>query len=501
MQVLRLVLTIAAASTSLYGRAASAQQSAQQPETCVETLTLGQCLATFSADPAARGTAQDQAAPATVRVTEQLAGKSTGGDVTLPNTGTAIHNFLPRLAAAVLAPGLTDDSTALGLRTNLPLNDGVLIDLGLTLQLEVIARRPALFPPLLDSIPEARRTATRERFERTLEDYDDASIALALNAENRRFGRGLRQHTDELSRLAGAILRPLDDEVTVRATEYIRLLGDLVPAQVLPERRTAAECTGTDALEFRLDCFTPTRRTAIVTAIAALAAASQRASSTAPRALESAGFYRLADLINNQPQLNTRVEYRTRRDVIGPNGVTAQVRLELGLANLNGLRSFCRRTSSMAAITPGCLRQYVTDRAVLGSLNRGDRFWLSVDLSHEPRYTLMLPEDTVNIALPGAWQIAPSIGYGTYFGQNTDGSDRGRFDLQLKYVLAERDTRRQDRAVGTVTLTQRLTDQATSLITVSYANKSEFLDTVDRKLRANLGLSYRLVQPKAQPNQ
>jgi hypothetical protein len=121
---------------------------------------------------------------------------------------------------------------------------------------------------------------------------------------------------------------------------------------------------------------------------------------------------------------------------------------------------------------------------------------MQVDFTRQNRYDIRLPDDGVALTLEPSWNVAPAVGYGAYLGQNGDGTDRGRIDLQMQYVFEEKKSKRQDRLVGTATFTQRLTDQSSALITLSYANKSEFLGSVDKKLRAHLGLSYRLLQAK-----
>jgi len=448
---------------------------------------------------------------ATEAVAERLQAKPTGADLSSAGPLSAIRDFLPRLAGSFLAPTTGDDPASLGFKANLPLNDGVLMDWGLTGQLAAVANDAEPFGPLIDSIPTSLRETARTRLQEGLEPYDDVTLTLALNLENRTFGRGMRQHRDTIRALARQILAPftLGQSPRIRAlVEFGRFRARLdtmimedgaVFAVVRQDRAAAPECrlVGPDgrprgAGEMRFDCFTPAGQDTIEAAIARVATASERALRDAAEAIRTSGFNRLAQLMNNQPQLVVNGDYRTRRDVVGPDEWTGSARFELGFANMNGLRRFCRASG----LTAACLQRYMSNPAVTSSLSRGDRVFVQADFTRRNAWHVTLPDDSVNLALGSATTFALSAGYGAYIGNAQDGESRDRLDVQAKYDFTHDDALRQDRFLGTAFYTRRLSDQSSAVIGLTYANRPEFLGDVDHRIRANLGLTYKLNQPK-----
>ncbi|HEU0076798.1 MAG TPA: hypothetical protein VFQ76_04060 [Longimicrobiaceae bacterium] len=488
---------------------AAAPLRAQEVVSCAPAETVQGCYARYRPTggvPAAPGDAAGPAEAAVAGdVARRLQAKPTGNDLSADGPLTAIRDFLPRLGAAVLAPTAGEDPSSLGFKANLPLNDGVLFDWGMTAQLAALVHEAQPFTVLVDAIPLSLRAAARERLQAGLEPYDDLSLTGALNLENRVFGRGMRQHRDAIGAVVRAVLdpggtgmSPVDDANLLFATEQAQLgaevLADSQGLLVAASRARQPECMlgkpggPRDAGEMRADCFTPAGVARIEASIARTAAAAARDLRDAERRVRASGILRLAQLMNNQPQLNGTAEYRVRRDVAGPDEWTGTARFEMGFANMNGLRRHC----GAGGVRPACLRSYVEDRAVRGSLARGDRAWAQLDFTGRRRWSVRIPEDSVDVALGAASSVAVSGGYGAYFGNPDDADDRDRLDLQVKYELTRDDPVRQDRFVSTLFYTRRLSDQSSALLGVTFANRPEFLGEVDRNLGAHLGLTYKL---------
>jgi hypothetical protein len=508
----RLLLALCAAA------ACAPLQAQQVAVTCRPAETVQQCRERFQPtggvpDTTALDTVKAKAAG---EVAERLQAKPTGTDLSTEGPLSAIRDFLPRLAGALLAPTSGDDPASLGFKANLPLNDGVLLDWGMTAQLAAVVNEADVFGPLIDSIPTGLREGARTRFKEGLEPYDDVSLTLALNLENRTFGRGMRQHRRDVDALAREILAPfkLTPDPRIRATiEYnlfrarfdqLVLADDGTFALVDQGRAAQPECRilrpgeapaagrPRDSGAMRVDCFTPAAQDTIEARTATLATATTRSIRRAEEAIRASGFNRLAQLMNNQPQINANGEYRSRRDVVGPNEWTGTARFELGFANMNGLRRYCRATG----LTPACLERYMNAPGVRGSLSRGDRLFAQVELTRRNSWRFQSAEDSVDLALGRALTMAVSTGYGAYLGNPDDGENRDRVDVQAKWDMTRDDPIRQNRFVSTLFYTRRLSDQSSALIGLTYANRPEFLGDVDNRVRANLGLTYKLNQPK-----
>ncbi|MBV9774811.1 MAG: hypothetical protein JO040_12730, partial [Gemmatimonadetes bacterium] len=469
---------------------------------CKPDRTIQQCYeryVTTGGRPVA-DTGQVTTAAVVTGTARRLQAKPTGNDLSAEGPLTAIRDFLPQVAAALLAPTTGGDPSSLGFKANLPLNDGVLFDWGVTGQLALVAHEAQPFEQLVESIPASLREAARTRLARELEPYDDVSLTGSLNLESRSYGRSLRQHREDISRLATELLEPYgtnlspQDRANQKQLNFRMRLDALVRAGsanvIAPGRAGAPECvTGVGVGEVRFDCFTPAIQDSIETAISSIAGSTMRDLQMAEQRIRSSGFLHLAQLVNNQPQINANWEYRTRRDVVGPDEWMGTVRYEMGFANMNGLRHHCGQD-----IRARCLATYVRNRGVKGSLARADRVWAQVDFTRRSAWHVRLPEDSVDLALGTATALALSGGYGAYFGNAEDGENRDRMDVKAKYDFTRDDPIRQNRLVATLFYTRRLSDQSSALIGFTWANRPEFLGDVDRKLRANLGLTYKINQ-------
>jgi hypothetical protein len=208
--------------------------------------------------------------------------------------------------------------------------------------------------------------------------------------------------------------------------------------------------------------------------------------------LERTGFYDLADLLNNQPQLSAQFGVEVRRDLVGPNQISGIVRYEGGFTNMNGLRRACLAGTG-AIISLNCLRSYTKAPGNQAALKRGDRFFVTAAYARRQDYAITLAGDGVGLVLPGTWDLSGEVGFGRYVAFNRVGEQIGRIDLSAEYVHHEDDPARQNRFVGKVTYTQRVSESLSLAAGVSYASKPEFLGDVERKVNANFGLRYKLL--------
>lgn len=470
-------------------------------ETCENTETVAGCytrLRDAAANPASAttGGAGGEA--------DELAKKATGPNVAENLAQSAIRDFLPRFAGTVLASDPTEGLRAVDFRFNTPLRRGG-DRLGLTLQGGVTLHAAELYAPLVDSIPESIREASRERLKEELEDGDDATAFVTLNLESRTVGRNFSSHQAFVDTLATAIrdsanriIGPQPKAVTTFLFDFSRRLGDTLSIE--PTRRDDPECMDVtrnpkipnDAAYLPVTCLTKEVRAEMETLLLPVARYMARRELTMESVLANSGFDLLADLINNQPQVNFSAEYNSRVGVVGPNEWAGRVRFETGFANMNGLRALCGQR-----VTLGCLDKYTDSIATPSRLRRGDRLWFEGEVRYRPEYHVELAADSVDFTLGSGVGFGVSGGYGRYLGSTErDDEDRDRIDLHLSYDHADGEDLRQSRFLAGVFYTLRISGSASGVVGLAWANKPEFVEGADRHLHANLGLSYKFNQEK-----
>lgn len=135
--------------------------------------------------------------------------------------------------------------------------------------------------------------------------------------------------------------------------------------------------------------------------------------------------------------------------------------------------------------------------AVQRSLRRGDRIWAALDVAHQAAYEApFLASDSADLVLPDSWSINASGGYGFYLGVGTEGPQPFRVDLAFAGLWQQSGSvRPAQRYTLNATLTHRLSDQASALAGIIWANKPEFLGEDVRAVRGTLGFRYKLPKP------
>jgi hypothetical protein len=465
-----------------------------QAATCADVESVVSCWHRLMADDPQRQADVEVAAVAVAgdSLSDRLARKVAGLAGLGPGFASTLSDFLPGLVGALGLTQTTTEDGATSLETNL------LLPIGASPQrfrLRGLLRKPDLYQPLQDSLPADRLEPLRKE----LGDFDDVQLSLSWNLETRTFGRGYRHALDVYDPLYRAQraefyrIVPRRSEAMAQMQAFQMTLGDAdlaaSPSAELGCPTSMARMIESDKLPF--GCLTMDKQREFAARVAAAVAVTKEEERALDEHLTRSGFYRLSDLVNNQPQLSLELAGDLRRDLVGPNGFTASARYESGFANLNGLRARCRTGGE---ISTSCLQQYLTDPAVQSSLARGDRFFVSADYSRRQDYRLQLPADTVSIALAGTWDVSVSAGYGRYITFDRTGAETGRLDLTAEYIFHHNDPMRENRLVAAGTYTYRLSESLAVAAGASYASKPEFLGDVTRRFGANFGLRYKLLK-------
>jgi hypothetical protein len=395
---------IAAVLASLVISAPAAAQTV-----CKDTETAGDCFERLLDAVNAAGRARS--AETSAEENAELQGKATGPNLSENLAQSAIRDFLPRFAGSFLTSDPTEDLRAFDFRFNTPLgrNGG---GPRLTLQGGVTIHKAELYAPLVDSIPESIRDASRDRLKKELEDGDDATGFVTLNLESRRVGRDFANHQQTVDALAAAIR----DSALVRIGPAPAAVDEFVPfslvldstSSIRPNRRTDPACMivteqpnrPRQAGSLPVSCLTDTVRARMETLFTPMTRHTGALELTIGTLLANSGFDRISDLVNNQPQVNFSAEYRSRQSVVGPNEWVGRFRWEKGFYNMNGLRSYCRTRADSAnaqaadaqpedtapadRVTLDCLDGYTSNVATPERLARGDRFWLAAEARYRP---------------------------------------------------------------------------------------------------------------------
>lgn len=481
----------------------SASLSAQASQACEAEETVGECFRRHEgrvADEESR-TADEVQSEAFDAGFSRLAEKLTGlGAVFGPGLATAIGDFLPLFAGAPVISSTDATRVGFAFETNLPFysQPGAAIqppNLGGNIQLRAQSRTPEVFGPLLEAVPLDQRANATEILGSGLDQLDDVTLTAVWNAEGAGIGRSFRKHAVMFESLLNSVVAELHDDrpslIDAIETFADRLdeEGDLL---ILPDRLGDPDCAAAvDQLsESRFACFTQAFRMELGEAIARSAIEHRNYRAALQERLEQVGFYHVADLLNNQPQLSLSANARLRSDVTGPNTYSLSARYEHGFGSLNSLRGYCPQRS----VTIECLETYLAEPRVVAAMRRSDRAWanLEVTFTNDYSYSTTIDGVPVQLQLDNSVAVKGSLGYGRYLRLDANGNESARVDLLVEGELNQADSGKNDRFVASLTYTQKISDDFSLPLGITYANKAEYVGEADQNLGVNIGIRYRL---------
>lgn len=473
----RVALLAVIVSVSLWRSSPAAAQGAQ----CPTTGTIGDCYNSLLE--AARKKVAGKAAAA---ATNEAATKATGA----PPASAApasITDFIPKTALALMTPGVTANGEALSYTANLPLaGSKVVRHVPGTVQFAFTANNPNVFAALLDSAPESRRAAIKTRLSNTFDELDDPEFRLGFNLETKHWGRNPLLLSSSLASLvAEAVSDP-----------FAGLLSTIGRYDVAENRAANPDntCSESNMFSRRLQCYNSASQTSIIAGATALAMAIADREFADSVTLKRNGFDKLPDLINNQRQFNIAFTYRPTDRAVGVATAGLRLKLEGGLGNLNGAVAECKDSGKLEI---ACFNRYVNNPGVQRALRNGIRFAFSLDIDRQQEYhSPYVSEDSATtFTIPAKWGGAAILGIGGYLGAGAEGPQSLRADFSVEGRWAEAGGIRTTNLWRVnLSFTQRLSDQLNAIMGLSWANKAEYLDKDLHRLRALLGVRYKLVQ-------
>jgi hypothetical protein len=435
----------------------------------------------------------------TKEATKDLGSKTTGTEA-IGGLASTTSDFIAPLAAAIGVSPTTTESGDTAFEKSFYLPTGGKPQ---KVKLAALLRRPTVYAPLQELLPEATREARVAALQKHLEDFDDVRLAASWNLETERFGRrfGRNERALYVAYFEETFKRNVEAGGSASVKAALEALVNVMarhPGPVAaPGRTGAAECDGAEEnpISVPLSCLSADLRPDLVKALVAAAEAVSTRQIGLHQALTAYGLDRFTDLVNNQPQLSVEFAADLRDEIVGPNEWAATARYELGFTNLNSLRDHCtidypKERGAPLDADPGCLREYLDQPGVTQSLDRGDRLFFSAELKKRRSYDALLPDDSVHLSLESTWDFVGRFGFGRYLAR---GDRESRLDLAGEYVYHRDDPNRQNRFVASATYTQRISDTLALAAGFNYSNRPEFLGDVDKKVSAQFGLRYKIV--------
>jgi hypothetical protein len=450
-------------------------------EVCTSEDTVGACWERLSLPPQAQKKVETEAkAEMSSEIWQDLIGKTTGLDLSALKSGSTINDFLPLLRIAFgqdMKSG--SDLGALNFERKIPLGDS-----SWELKIKGNRNEPDVYTPLKQAFADDVRDQQVAALKDKLETFDDYSLSLDANRKSENYGRSPSTASREVfATLFSQVVKDFNaDRIAAADIAFSKALG------VVNQRQRELKAPLVDATTHFKDIADPEVRQSFMAQLAASALELKQGIADLKALADSRGIYKVADLLNNQPQINGSGEYRARKGLTGPDESTLKVSYEYGFANLNKLRGRCARESDLAT----CYGNYLKDPTNLATLENGNRATFSVEYKSFQAFSADLPDKGVNLALPSAHSLVIAASFGRNFDLQALGSDGSRIDLTGKYEDVSNDPARQDRGVISLTYSNRFLKALGASLGLSYANHAEFLPKTDHELNAHFGISYRL---------
>jgi hypothetical protein len=451
-------------------------------QVCVLEDTLGECEARVKAHVA------EEAQKEGSKVVSRLAEKNPGVSPALQAQATTVEDFVSLLRVSVDAGGLNDNdenegTVALELNDflGLPVNDGY--------KVQAVIRKPQLFQPLTEAIPEETRPERISDLGKQLVDFDDVSFSFTYSPMGEKLGRKYKLHDSQVSDLFNAA----KDEITPtskQSTAEEEALGDLMAA-IINAHPQLLEAQETNSLTFAMVRDAEENDSLAFQLLRATERAEYSRLLRLERLKEALArweFFRFADLISNQPQLNVSLEAILRDDLVGPDEVRISATYEMGWVNVNDFREFKRDCQEQVL---SCYAQYMTKERIR-QLTRGDRLAVSFQYTAVEDYEFALDDDVVDLDIKGDQKLVLGVTYGRYIDFTKEGRGLSRLDLGLAYEDVGDDPNRDDRALISATYSQRVATMLVLSVGVTYSNEPEFIGTGDESVSVGAGLNYRL---------
>lgn len=475
---------------------AFAQTAPVEPEPCSDAETVIGCFSRIQAQaaPESTDTAIDKVEEQLKDdVKQELAIAQTGADSGGSTTASSVSDLAQFLnILGLVSSGDTEDSKlSVDLNFLLPMQD---VENNNAQLKAVINPEAEPLDELVQAFGETVREARKDSLQKGISTFGDTQISFTWSLVNNRFGRDYSVLRNQIAPLnAGAVARGKAD-----ATQEMRSVADLpeLIQRINAERAAANPPQPSINAAMPLGSFSNDLKDRLKTAAYKAAVARTAVTRAIQNELVRSGASRLAELVEQQPQLLFSLRHDIRDDIVGPDRTAATVTWEMTRRNFGAFMRGEGRACTAANVAEGGTEYDACTKALTEYLSEAamsQQWRAKVEASYKRVKALSYayPDDNVNLLLPkqDRWEVA--VGAGRALSQDKNG---GRLDLALSYDSnLDNDSNNKERVKATVTYTRRVGDVDLPFSLV-YANKDEFLGELDHQISMNFGLRFR--QPK-----
>jgi len=397
----------------------------------------------------------------------------------VPGASAALEDFLNRMKIGLTSEG-PDNMQALGFDfTNflgLPINDGY--------KLQAVARDPVLFEALSTKLTEE----DRDKSNKALGAFDDVLVSFSYSPSTSHWGNNLGANQLLIDELFKRVLAQTTAAQAAAATQALGAKEDLLD-EITEELRLSDEAFDENGELRAFNLITnEARELEYRKAVENLAVANAKSVSAMSDALKKIDFFKVADLVANQPQLVFKATTTIRDELTGPQESTLKLSYEHGFVNMNSLRQACKPPQDMVA----CFTSYMTDnQAQLAKAQ--NRLTFSLDWTRQKDYDPMVDGVRLDMPMPGKDRLTITGAFGRNLRVDQEGNFTSRFDLTGSWEDWSDDPMHQDRGLANLSFTQKVTGDMSLVLGAVWASKPEFRGEVDKEVSARFGLTYRFL--------
>ncbi|HEX4952512.1 MAG TPA: hypothetical protein VF017_03840 [Thermoanaerobaculia bacterium] len=339
------------------------------------------------------------------------------------------------------------------------------------LKLQAVVRKPEIYGPLKEEIPEDVRGERSEGLEKKLRDFDDVEIVASYRL-NRRDTRYVLDYDEVFAAVIEAGTEKELPALTELADHVDKILVEVQTRfREQPDKITLAQVrevlqTGERYQEFRQALEAEAAQLADFQAVVERVVATY--------------FDPFANAVNNKTQWIASGSYRLRNEDggVGPDQWKLNFRYEHG---------FLSNPEQLAEILEGCAGgsdACLDDLA--GWTKHAGKHRLVASLDYEEVKPYGGTFAGTDIDLDSSHCLVFKLAYGLYL----DPATKRRLALDVSYEDVSSDPMRQDRWLGSLVVSQQLESGMEVVIGAVYANHAKFLGEVDEPLSAHFGLNY-----------
>jgi hypothetical protein len=409
----------------------------------------------------------------------ELADAKPGADTSGGATASTLTDLIPLInALGILSP---EDSVGnqLGLDLNLLLKMQDVDSRNTQFKL-LVNTQPEPLGALVESFDESVRDARKAALQKEITTLGDAELRLNWSLVSSRFGRDFS--------IARRYIYPIFDGAARAARASDAAHNSRADFEAFRQGLAASKIDGAKSFSSLPEPARSELRAATIKA------AQARADMTELFGQEIARVHldRIADLVEEQPQLLVSLSHKSRDDIVGPDETSAGLTWEWSHRNLSaflhdkGKPCLHEEVNLGGAVYARCVKELGDYLAQ--DFNEQWRFKLEAKYKRVGAVTFADPEYEVEFALPKTKRIEVTFGMGREFSGKPD---LGRLDFEVSYDSnVDNDTSNKDRLKAAITLTKRMGDLDVPF-SVVYANKNQFLGEVDHQIGMHVGVKFR----------